>query len=318
MKLKIATLMLLLFVLAGCSAGNSIELVEGSGDSSLVVKASFYPLAHFTEQVIGDLGVVESLTPTGAEPHSFEPSAKAIASIYDADLFLFNGAMLDPWAEDISHDLEYEGVTIVKMSSHFNLNATQEEHHDDHDDDHDEEHQHGEFDPHIWLDPVFVQDQVGIIRDNLVEIDPDNEAAYRSNASAYISELQALDFEFRNQLSSCSQDMIIVGHDAFGYLGSRYDFEILAIAGISPDEEPSLKNMAELIDLAREHDIYTIFFEELASPKLSETIANEIGGGTLVLNPLEGLTDDQLSFGETYLSIMRQNLENLSLALECQ
>lgn len=297
---------LLMILVGGC--GNDEEPKE------IVVKASFYPLEHFAEQVIGGMGNVESLTPAGTEPHSFEPGAAEIVSVYEADLFIYNGALLDPWAEALAPDLEANGVFVIEMSGYFEL----KEHFDEKATVAEEAYEHGAFDPHIWLDPFLVQQQVEIIRDAVITLDPENETSYRENAARYIDELKTLDSDFKTVLGKCAKNDIIVTHDAFGYLAKRYGFTIHSITGISPEDEPSSKELAELVDLAQQYTIDVVFFEELASPKWSETIATEIGAKTLVLNPLEGLTEAQMASGENYILLMQDNLTNLSLALECQ
>ena len=98
----------------------------------------------------------------------------------------------------------------------------------------------------------------------------------------------------------------------------RYNIKVYSITGISPEEEPSLRKMVELSKLALKKNIKYIFFEQLASPKPAETIAQEVGAKTLILNPLGGLTKEDIREGKTYISVMEENLQNLRIALECE
>lgn len=279
-------------------------------DSTVNIVASFYPLAHIAEQVTKNTPAhVSTVVPTGVEPHDFEPSAQDTARILSADLFLMNGAELEHWAEEIT-------AKKFVMSNHVTLLPLQEED-DEHEEDADED-EHGAFDPHFWLDPVIVQTEVTVIADELSRLFPEYETQYQQNAASYIAELQQLDTAYQNGLNTCQIREIIVSHDAFSYLGERYDIELHAIAGLSPEEEPSARHIAELSTLATEKGITHIFFETLVSPKLAETIATEIGAETLVLNPLEGLTDEEQAAGKTYISVMNENLQNLRTAMQCQ
>lgn len=261
------------------------------------VAASFYPLAEFAKQVGGENIEVINIVPPGTEPHDFEPTPQDMAKVYAAQIFVYNGGGLAPWAEKIAPELEKKGVSVINMTRHFNLLA---------------------FDPHIWLDPALAKKEVELIRDGLKEIDAENSSVYENNAKNYLAALSQLDKKYREGLASCAIRDAVASHAAFDYLAKRYNLNIVNIAGLSPEEEPSPKKIAEIAQSARGKKIKYIFFETLVSPKLAQTIAKEIGAQTLVFNPLEGLTDEELAAGENYISIMEENLTNLRLALACQ
>ena len=290
MKKIITILILSLSVFTTLSCSNS---QEASG--KIQIYASFYPLAHFAEKVGGDLAQVTNLMPVGVEPHQYEPSIKAISKIRKADLFIYNGAGLDNWAEKVISKLK------IRLSDHIDLIKVS-----------------GSVDPHFWIDPVNAIKEVEIIKDALIKIDPKNKTIYEKNAEKYIKELKALHAEYKNSLSTCKFKTIVVSHDAFRYLAARYGFETVAIRGLSTEEEPSPKKIAEIANLAKKSGVKYIFTETLISPKLAETIASEIGVKTLVLNPVHGLTNKEVLKGEDYISIMKENLVNLSLALGCK
>lgn len=258
------------------------------------VVATFYPLAEIAEEVGGDIVSVYTVVPAGQEPHDYEPTPKDLVEIYGARLFLVNGASLDAWAQKITSG---EKTAVVTMETALNLNSS---------------------DPHFWLDPMLFAKEVEIVRDALIEIDPSNMAYYTNNAAAYTEQLQDLDTAYRTGLAQCAQNTIVSAHDAFGYLAKAYNLTVLPIAGISPDEEPSPNDIAALTEIVKEKEISVIFFEELVSPRIAETLAVETGAEVLVLNPLEGLTEEQIASGESYISIMQQNLDHLRIALICQ
>ncbi len=270
------------------------------------IVASFYPLAEFAKQIGGEQVEVVNIVPPGLEPHDFDPSSQDIAKTYSATLFIFNGSGFDPWAEKISPELEKKNIAIIKMTQYFNLLESI-----------DEQEGEGNIDSHIWLDPVLAQKEVEIIKDAFKAIDPDNSLTYELNAENYLSKLSELDKKYRDGLASCAIRDAIVSHSAFGYLANRYGINIIPIAGISPEEEPSPRRISEIAEIARQKNIKYIFFETLVSPKLAETIANEIGAETLLFNPLEGLTKEELTAGKNYISIMEENLTSLRQALLC-
>ena len=276
-------------------------------EGKIKVVASFYPLAEFAKQVGGNNVEVVNMTPPGAEPHDFEPSPQDIVNAYSSNLFIFNGSGFDPWAEKIRPELENKGVAVINMTEYFDLLKGVEEHEEAEEKDHEAE----ETDPHIWLDPVLAKKEVEIIRDALKKIDPINSELYESNATQYLTQLSVLDKKYKDGLASCNLRDLVASHGAFGYLAKRYALNVVSIAGFSPEEEPSPKRMAEIADLARSKKINYIFFETLVSPKLAETIAREIGAKTLVFNPIEGLTEDELEKGANYISVMEENLNNL-------
>ena len=147
--------------------------------------------------------------------------------------------------------------------------------------------------------------------------DPNNKNYYQANADSLKAKLQQIDLAYRQGLSHCLTKNIITSHAAFGYLAKTYGLNQVAIAGFSPDAEPSPQQLAVIAKFAEQNQVKYIFFESLVSPKLAQTIASEIGAQTLVLNPLEGLSDQELAQGKNYLSVMQDNLSNLQTALQC-
>ncbi len=174
-----------------------------------------------------------------------------------------------------------------------------------------------ETDPHVWLAPRLAQKMVERIAQAFEQVDPVNKGYYRSNAGSLETKLGNLDMEYRQGLSNCAGNSIITSHAAFGYLATDYGLNQVPIAGLSPDAEPSPRQLAHIAQFAKNNNVRYIFFESLASPKLSQTIATEVGAQTLVLSPIEGLSEEEMSQGKTYISVMQDNLTNLRTALQC-
>jgi zinc transport system substrate-binding protein len=176
----------------------------------------------------------------------------------------------------------------------------------------------GHQDPHFWLDPILAKQMVGNILNGLVQFDPQNKEYFTANANVYLAQLDKLDQEFTQGLESCKTRTVVTSHEAFNYLAKRYNLNLVPIAGISPDEEPSPAKLAEISQLVKDQGVEYIFFETLVSTRLADTIASEAGAKTAVLDPIEGLTDEDQASGKNYLSVQRQNLANLRTALACQ
>jgi len=260
------------------------------------VVASFYPLGEFTSNLIATGGVT-TLVPEGMEPHDYEPSPQDIATITRANLLIYNGNGFEPWVEDFLLTEEGRNTKALNISQHVDLL---------------------EGDPHFWLDPVIAEQITEVIAAELKNLDPSQSTNIDERLSAYKNELQLLDQSYREGLANCQQTKIIVSHDAFNYPALRYNFETVEISGISPEEEPTPQKLAEITQLAKQEKIEYIFFESLINPALAETIAREVGAKTLVLNPIENITEEERLNGENYLTIMRNNLANLRLAMQCQ
>lgn len=329
---------ILLFLLAACNGQSTTNVQDIEADKKMTVVASFYPLAELSRQVGGEHVDVITMTPPGAEPHDYEPTPHDIVQLEAADIFIFNGAGQDPWAEKVAQTLKDKNIAVINMSEHFTLIEGDIEHHDEegvHDehaeevlpeadephedhqeDEHVSEHPH-EYDPHFWLDPTLAIKETQYIRDILIKKDPEHAEDYRNNAELYTTQLSSLHFDFQKDLSSCKLKTFITSHRAFGYLAHQYGLEQLSIAGLSPEEEPSPQQLANLAELIKEKNIKVIFFETLVSPDLAKTLAEETGAETLVLNPIEGLTEEEVNEGENYLTLMRKNINNLKKALEC-
>lgn len=306
-----------------CACTLSLSLLTGcgtqpadtaAGDGRLRVLTSFYPMYDFACKIGGDCIDVTNMVPSGTEPHDWEPSTNDLKNLEKADVFIYNGADMEPWADDLLVSRS-DTLRVVEASENVELRTTDGEHEHAHEHE-DADHHHGDFDPHVWLDPENAKIEMEAIRDALCAADPENSTVFQSNYEKYAAELDALDAEFREKLAPLPNRTIVVAHEAFGYLCDAYGLTQVGIEGLSPDSEPDPGRMAEVIDFVREHSISTIFFEELVSPKVAEAIASETGAQAKMLSPLEGLSDEQAAAGADYFSVMHDNLAALMEALK--
>ncbi len=294
------------------------------------ITSSLYPLAFIAETLAKDRAEVELLVPAGGEPHDFEPTPGQIVNLLNSNLVLTVGTNMEPWLEDLREELVQREVALLVMNDHVKTPllpsvkhdaAHEEENHEDedsHDEAHEEAHdEHGEWDPHTWTDPVIMMEWVTQVADALETLDPNGASLYQARADYLNAELRALDQDTRNKLKSCEQDSILVSHDAFAYMAQRYGLKTLSATGISPDIEPSAIELVEIVEAAKAQNIRFILMETLASPDVAEVLAKEVGLTPLELNPLEGLTPQEILNGENYLSISRKNSDNLAIALQC-
>ena len=306
-----------------CACTLSLSLLTGCGtqpadtaadDGRLRVLTSFYPMYDFACKIGGDCIDVTNMVPSGTEPHDWEPSTNDLKNLEKADVFIYNGADMEPWADDLLVNRS-DTLHVVEASENVELRTTDGEH--EHAHEHEgADHHHGDFDPHVWLDPENAKIEMEAIRDALCAADPENSTVFQSNYEKYAAEFDALDAEFREKLAPLPNRTIVVAHEAFGYLCDAYGLTQVGIEGLSPDSEPDPGRMAEVIDFVREHSISTIFFEELVSPKVAEAIASETGAQAKMLSPLEGLSDEQAAAGADYFSVMHDNLAALMEALK--
>mgnify|MGYP004598595427 FL=1 len=306
-----------------CACTLSLSLLTGCGtqpadtaadDGRLRVLTSFYPMYDFACKIGGDCIDVTNMVPSGTEPHDWEPSTNDLKNLEKADVFIYNGADMEPWADDLLVSRS-DTLHVVEASENVELRTTDGEH--EHAHEHEGvDHHHGDFDPHVWLDPENAKIEMEAIRDALCAADPENSTVFQSNYEKYAAELDALDAEFREKLAPLPNRTIVVAHEAFGYLCDAYGLTQVGIEGLSPDSEPDPGRMAEVIDFVRDHSISTIFFEELVSPKVAEAIASETGAQAKMLSPLEGLSDEQAAAGADYFSVMHDNLAALMEALK--
>jgi zinc transport system substrate-binding protein len=295
----VRTIIVLILVILGLTACGGSE----SGSGRTEVAAAFYPLAFAAEEIAGSTADVTNMTPPGAEPHDVELSVRDVERIRSADFVLYLGASFQPAVTDAA--AEASGKTVDLLEGLELREATEDGH--SHDEDGHEDG--GAADPHVWLDPSLYGEMALRIGDAL---------GRRGPAEDFARGLDQLDQEFRRGLETCERREIVTSHAAFGYLAGRYGLEQIAIAGLSPEAEPSAGDLEELVHEVEVHDVTTVFFETLVSPRLAETIAREAEVETAALNPLEGLTEEEVEAGADYFTVMRENLETLREALGCR
>ena len=267
---------------------------DGSGGGQQVV-ASFYPLQYVAQRIVGSHAKVTNLTKPGVEPHELDLKPSQIATVAEAKVVIFEHGLQPAVDQAVEQNDPEETVDVAKVVA---LRPGD-----------------GGVDPHFWQDPTLLGQAATAFTKSISKADPTHAASYAAHDASLQKDLQALDAELKAGLAQCRTRTIVVSHDAFEYFGRRYGLDVQPIAGLSPDAEPSAKHLAQLATLSREKGITTVFNETLASPKLADTLASDLGITTAVLDPIEGLTSKDAS--DDYLSLMRANLAAIQNAGGC-
>lgn len=292
-------------LIAACGSGSAT-------DGPAPVVASFYPLQYVAERVSGDLADVSGLTSPGVEPHDLELSLRETAELEEAAVVVYLSGLQPAVDEAVE---QADPVHVVDAATVVDLLPApgalgEPAGHDEHDAAAD-----GPADLHLWLDPLRLAEVATAVADALAAADPEHATEYVENERALVSELRLLDTEIAEGLGDCERTTVVVSHNAFGYFAARYGLRLRPISGLSPDAEPSPAHLAQIAGVIRDEGVTTVFTERLASPRLAETLAEELGLRTDVLDPVEGLTEDTAD--EDYLSLMRANLDALRAANGC-
>ena len=358
MKKILFIIILSVFIISACQTNIEKENIE--------IVTTIFPLSEFAKEVGGDKVKVTMLLPPGAEAHTYDPTPNDIIRVNRADMFIYIGEEMEPWAKRIINSLNND-IKIIEAIRYVNkIIEDEHHHHDDHNHGHDhshenkliekidhiihewedneitaeeamheidelihdylkhenhDDHNHGhdhshEYDPHIWLNFQNNIDIVNAIANYLSILDPENEDYFRNNANAYNNKLRALDQLYQDSLANCNNRLIIsAGHNIFGYLEEKYNFESITVYGLSPDSEPTTATIRDIINLLEQNNINYIIFEEMINPRLAETIAKDTNAETLIFNPAENIP--RSDEGKTFIAIMQSNLETLTRAMDC-
>ena len=323
------------FLAAACAAATALALsacsstapssTSGAKDGTLTVMASFYPLQYLAEKIGGEHVTVTSLTPAGAEPHDLELSPKTVDALSSADAVIYLAGFQSAVDEAIEQQAPKTvidvspAVQLVEAGVDANHPSEEEDEGTDETqsseaDGHEDHHHDMSADPHFWLDPVRMANAATLVGDKLAEANPANAEMYKTNAKALKDELTSLGNDLVSKTSTCQIKTFVTAHTAFGYLADRTGLTQVGISGLDPDSSPSPARLAEISQIAKDQGVTTIFTEALIDPKIAQTLADDLGISTAVLDPIESQTDSS----KDYVAVMKDNINALSTANNCQ
>ena len=336
---KTAFILSLFMVIAAFLSGcGQDDANQEKNDDLLQVYTTVYPLQFFAQQIGCKYVNVETIYPPGADEHTFEPSQKDMMALADADLFFYIGLGLEGFVDKANKTLKNEGVKMVPVAESLHLDENDEHQDDAHNEDgsaegdHDEEghkeeeqadedhadedgHGHGDFDPHVWLDPIYANELALAIKEQLAAQMPEHKDTFEQNYTELSAQLKDLDKEFADVIGSAKRNEILVSHSAFSYWEDRYGIQQISISGQSTTNEPSQKELQKLISHAKEEKTKYVLNEQNFNSNLAKMVQKEIGAKSLTLHNLSVLTDENIENNETYFTIMEKNIATLGKAL---
>ncbi len=331
---KWSVMLLCLMVLTSFSAcGGNSEPANASGENSaeadeqntekLQVSVTFDAMKEFVAAVGKDKVEITTIIPAGTEAHDFEPKAQDLANLSTSALFVYNGLGMDEWAEEALTAVNTEDLFVVEASKGADIIENEHEDDDHEGEEHEDEehegeehegeehedeghHHHGKYDPHLWLSLKGAQTAATNVKDGLVQADPSNKDYYEQNCAEFIEQLETLYNEYSEKFQSVSNKSFVTGHAAFAYLCRDFGLEQNSVSDTFAEGEPSAQQLANLVEYCKTNQVTTIFAEELASPEVSETLANEVGAKVETIYTIESAQDDM-----TYLERMESNLSKI-------
>lgn len=303
----------LIFALVTCKKIDNNSVPKKSDRIKIVV--SLFPIYDFSKNIGKEKVEVFLLLPPGVESHSFEPKPSDIVQLNNSHIFIYTNKYMEPWAENILKGVENKNLLVIDSSK--NIVFTEES--ETYGKARGNKEKHSEMDPHIWLDIDNAKIMVDNILAGIVQKDSANKDFYKKNADEYKSKLDLLDKKYKKGLAGCKKNIFInSGHSAFSYIARKYGLKYISVYGLSPDAEPTSKNLIKISKTLKENRLNHIFYEELIMPRMAETIAKETGAELLFLHGAHNVSKEDFEKGISFLALMENNLENLKTGLQCK
>ncbi|MDD2214076.1 MAG: zinc ABC transporter substrate-binding protein [Oscillospiraceae bacterium] len=283
------------------AAGTEVAATDAGTTTRLAVSVSFDAMAEFVKAVGQDYVEVSTIIPSGTEPHDFEPKAQDLVKLSQADVFVYNGLGMEAWAEESAEAAQNDQlVTVIASDGVETITNTDQE----------EIQEHGQYDPHVWLGLSSAEQEIKNIRDGLIKADPAHQTAYEANCEAYLTQLNQLLTTYQDKFSQVSHKTFVTGHAAFAYLCRDFDLEQNSVEDTFAEGEPTAAQLGELVEYCKANQVTTIFAEEMASPAVSQTLADEVGATVETIYTIESAEDEL-----TYLERMESNLSKIYSSL---
>lgn len=298
--------LLCIFIISGCESSPN----DNHNNDEMIIYTTIYPIQFITERLAGEFADVRTVYPPGVDAHTYEATTKDMIDMSYSSAFIYLGAGMESFAEHTADALKSSDAELIEVGKHEQLFISSDEEHDHHG------HDHGDLDPHIWFDPLRMIDVAEILKDEMVTLFPEQAHVIEENYASLTDELIELDEQYTDLFYGKTTKKMVVSHAAYGYWEERYGVEQIAISGISATEEPSQKELAQLIERATEEQIEFIFFEQNTSNKVASIVQDHMGAEPLYIHNLEVLMEEDIDRGEDYFSIMQANLDVLDRGIQ--
>lgn len=276
-------------MLIGCGSSSNTNTTNEENKDKVNIMISVYPLKEFADKIAGDKAEISCMVPENMEPHDYEPKTKDFEALTKSDAFIYNGLGLETWVDSVNSAIGDKDIRIVDSSDGVDVRKEGDS-----------------IDPHSWLSLKEAQKQAENIKNTLVEIDEKNKDYYQENYDVFVSELESLYNEYKEKFDGISHKDFVTGHAAFGYLCRDFGLNQKSVENLFAEGEPTPRQLQELVMFCKDNNIKTVFSESLASPKVSETLANEVGAQVVPILTLESSEDDK-----SYIEAMKYNLEEI-------
>ncbi len=314
-RLLATALLVAVPVLSACGSETSAPDTTLAPTAELTIATAFYPITEIVERVSAGTSIeIVGLTPPGVGAHDHELTARQLDGLTQVDAVFYLGGGIQPSVEKAVKQLG-SSVAVVNLMDHAQI-ITSAEKSAEEDDDHNHD-DHGDTDPHVWLDPANMASMTQAVISTLAGLSADLATTFEDNGSTYIAELTTLDKELDTAFMQCVSRALVTSHDAFGYFAARAKLDTVPIAGVDPANEPSAQQLEEIARSAKNAQASTVFFETQLPDGLAKTIASSIGANVSVIDPIETISSADLNAGKNYLSIQRKNIANIAKGLRC-
>ncbi|MBC1307369.1 metal ABC transporter solute-binding protein, Zn/Mn family [Listeria booriae] len=308
----LSTLLVAAVFLAGCGDNSGTQKKD---NDKLTVYTTVYPLQYLASQIGGTYVDAHSVYPAGSDAHSFDPTQKDMMNIADSDLFFYIGLGMEGFVDKAKQSLKNENVKFVVTTDNLHL-PTMSHEEEDHEHEEDEDgHDHGDINPHVWLDPNYMITMAATFRDNLSKELPAQKETFNKNYEKVVSQLKTLNTDYKTMADTAKHKDFVTAHAAYGYWEKEYGLKQIPIAGISTSDEPSQKKLTTIVNMIKSEKIPYILLEQNTNSKIADVIQKETDTKTLKLHNLETLTQKDIDAKRDYMSIMKDNLAALKTAL---
>lgn len=310
----------ILTFLVACSSDTPSDETDNSNQTDKIqVVTSIFPVYEITKEIAGDYAEVSIMVGENEDAHHYEPSAQAVAAVNEADVFIYSSNAMEFWVDQLLNVVENEDLEIINLSEGLDLEMDDVEDHE-HYHHHDEEdnnygHDHGGIDPHFWLDPVLVSNQLPLITEAFIRANNEDAEFYRQNEATFQEVLNEIHESYQEAFLDAENRDFVVQHEAFGHLANRYDLHQVAVGGLTTEVEPNPTQLVGVIEFVNSQKVPVIYYQGGENSAIAETVAKETDTDIAVLYDLENRPASLNVSGNMYIEVMSQNLEQLKLSI---